>query len=94
MLQHKRPAGTPRAGGPQMDGQLGPTELKERAVILGYTRIQRQLKGAPVVLLAAWNGFSSEADSAYNRVSVWYALDGDKVTVYKAGKPEAHYALF
>jgi Recombination endonuclease VII len=94
MLQHKRTAGTPRAGGSEMDGQLGLTELKERAVILGYTKIQRQLKGAHVVLLAAWNGFSSEADNAYNHVSVWYALDGDKVTVYKAGKPEAYYALF
>ena len=77
-----------------MSGQLGLTELKERAVILGYTKIQRQLKGAPVVLLAAWNGFSSEADSAHDHVSVWFALDEDKVTVYKAGKPEAYYVLF
>lgn len=76
-----------------MDEQLDLTELKERAAILGYIKIQRQRLGTPVVPLATWNGYSTEARNAYSHVSVWYVLAGDKVTVYKAGKPEDYYTL-
>ncbi len=80
-------------GCPLMDEQLGLNELKERTAALGYTKIHRQVPGAPIVQLATWNGFSTEAGCAFSHVSVWYALDGDKMTVYKAGRPEEYYTL-
>ena len=76
-----------------MDEHLGLNELKERATKLGYSRIQRLVRGAHAVPLASWNGFSSEDGSAFNLVDLYYILGGDEVTVYKAGKPEAFYAL-
>lgn len=80
-------------GVPQMDEQLGLKELKESAATPGHARIRRQRSGAPGVPLAEWNGYSTEAGNAYNHVSVWYKLDGNTVTVYKAGKPEDYYTL-
>lgn len=77
-----------------MDEQLGLNELKERAAKLGYSRIQRLVQGAHAVPLTSWNGFSSEDGSAFNHVNLYYVVDGDKVTVYKAGKPEAYYTLY
>jgi hypothetical protein len=64
------------------DQQLNLRELKEQAKALGYTKIQRQKKGAPIVDLTAWNGVSAEAaGGAFTYVAVWYRLDGDQVTV-------------
>jgi hypothetical protein len=77
------------------DQQLSLREVKEQAKALGYTRIQRQKKRAPIVELAAWNGVSAEAAAggAFSHVAVWYRLDGDQVTVNKSGEPDIYYVL-
>jgi len=76
------------------DQQLNLRELKEQAKALGYTKIQRQKKGAPIVDLTAWNGVSAEAaGGAFTYVAVWYRLDGDQVTVNKSGESDIYYVL-
>jgi hypothetical protein len=76
------------------DQQLNLRELKEQAKAVGYTKIQRQKKGAPIVDLTAWNGVSAEAaGGAFTYVAVWYRLDGDQVTVNKSGEPDIYYLL-
>jgi hypothetical protein len=76
------------------DHQLNLRELKEQVKAFGYTKIQRQKKGAPIVDLTAWNGVSAEAaGGAFTYVAVWYRLDGDQVTVNKSGEPDIYYVL-
>ena len=76
------------------DQQLNLRELKEQVKALGYTKIQRQKKGAPIVDLTAWNGVSAEAaGGAFTYVAVWYRLDGGQVTVNKSGEPDIYYVL-
>ena len=76
------------------DQQLNLRELKEQVKALGYTKIQRQKKSAPIVDLTAWNGVSAEAaGGAFTYVAVWYRLDGDQVTVNKSGEPDIYYVF-
>jgi hypothetical protein len=73
------------------DQQLNLRQLKEQAKSRGYTKIQRQKKGAPIVDLTAWNGVSAEAvGGAFTYVAVWYRLDEDHVTVNKSGELAGH----
>ena len=73
--------------------QLNLAELKEQASALGYTKIQRQVDSAPILPLAAWNGFSTESGSGFSHVAVWFRLGGNKVAVNKMGEPDAYYLL-
>jgi hypothetical protein len=75
------------------DEQLSLAELKERASTLGYTKIQRQADGAPIVPLASWNGFSTESGSGFSHVAVWFRLGGSKVIVSKLGESDTYYLL-
>jgi hypothetical protein len=73
--------------------QLSLREMKERAKALGYSNIQRDVEGAPIVPLASWQGFSTESGSHFSHVPVWFRLDANRVTVSKRGEPDAHYIL-
>lgn len=75
------------------DEQLSIAELTQQAGALGYTKIQRQVDGAPILPLATWNGFSTESGSGFSHVAVWFSLDVNKVTVNKMGEPDAYYLL-
>jgi hypothetical protein len=67
------------------DEKLSLSELKQRSQALGYTKIQRLYTSAKVPL-GSWSGFATESD-------VYYVLSKNQVTVFKNGKPEAHYLL-
>lgn len=68
------------------------SELKQRGQAAGFTKIQRKHTSANVAL-ASWNGFASEAESAFSHVDVYYVLTENQVTVFKSGKEQARYTL-
>lgn len=75
-----------------MTDELSVSELRASAKLAGYEKIQREGSPTPVPL-DTWNGFSTEAGSAFQHVDVYFALDGNLVTVFKAGKLASRYIL-
>lgn len=73
--------------------RLGLSELKNLGKSLGHTNIQREVKGAPLVRLADWNGVSPEGATGYSYVGVLYSLDGSRVIAHKPGEPDIYYHL-
>jgi len=59
-------------------------ELKEEASKRGYTKIRREVAGAPMVPLESWNGFSGHTRTPYVSVQVQYWLEGNRVRVTRA----------
>jgi hypothetical protein len=62
-------------------------ELRERALASGYTKIQGDAEGAPVVSLKHWRGVSADRAGGpgdVNIASVNYYIEGNRVRVKKA----------
>jgi hypothetical protein len=76
-----------------MSDKLNLVELKSQAKLLGYSKIRRAVPDGPIVSLESWPGFSTEADSGFSHVAVWYRLDRDRVVVSKLGGADALYFL-
>jgi hypothetical protein len=76
-----------------MADNLGLAELKERARVAGYTKIERLAEGAHAVPLETWNGISSDVGSGYFHVGVSYTLWGNTVIARKRGEKDIHYVL-
>lgn len=68
-------------------------ELKAEAHKSGYTKIKRDVDGAPWVLLEKWNGFSSHTSSPYVSVQVQYWLEGDRVRVTRAMDDQEYWYI-
>lgn len=59
-------------------------ELKAEVKKRGFTKIRREVEGAPWVPLESWNGFSGSTDTPHLTVQVDYWLAGDRVRVTRA----------
>jgi hypothetical protein len=59
---------------------------------LPFETIQREAKGAPVVPLQKWQGFSSHV-SGGTYATVTYYLEGNRVRVHKALEDGDHYYI-
>lgn len=70
-------------------------EIKKASLALGYTKIQREIEAALVVVLSTWPGFSSHVKGG-EYAQVDYYLEGNKsnghkVRVHKALEEGDHW---
>jgi hypothetical protein len=68
-------------------------EVKADAIKRGFTRIKRDVDGAPSVPLGTWNGFSGHTNTPYLSVQVQYWLEGDRVRVTRAMDDQQYWYI-